>query len=73
MKVSLASTAEYSSKAAESINDLNPNAADILIVSVITSMVTDLGVVSPTASGLLSYYDGQKNTKHTIDVCFVFF
>ena len=56
MKVSLASTAEYSSKAAESINDLNPNAADILIVSVITSMVTDLGVVSPTASGLLSYY-----------------
>ena len=41
MKVSLASTAEYSSKAAESINDLNPNAADILIVSVITSMVTE--------------------------------
>ena len=71
MKVSLASTAEYSSKAAESINDLNPNAADILIVSVITSMVTDLGVVSPTASGLLSYYDGQKNTKHTIDGYFV--
>ena len=71
MKVSLASTAEYSSKAAESINDLNPNAADILIVSVITSMVTDLGVVSPTASGLLSYYDGQKNSKHTIDGYFV--
>ena len=71
MKVSLSSTAEYSSKAAESINDLNPNAADILIVSVITSMVTDLGVVSPTASGLLTYYDGQKNSKHTIDGYFV--
>ena len=56
MKVSLASTAEYSSKAAESIKDLMPNAADILIVSVMTSMVTDLGVVSPTASGLLSYH-----------------
>ena len=71
MKVSLASTAEYSSKAAESINDLKPNAADILIVTVITSMVTDLGVVSPTASGLLTYYDGQKNSKHTIDGYFV--
>ena len=57
MKVSLSSTAEYSSKAAESINDLNPNAADILIVSVITSMVTDLGVVSPTASGLLTHHN----------------
>ena len=71
VKVSLASTAEYSSTAAESIKDLNPNAADILITSVITSMVTDLGVVSPTASGLLSYYDGQKNSKHTIDGYFV--
>ena len=71
MKVSLASTAEYSSKAAESINDLMPNAADILIVSVMTSMVTDLGVVSPTASGLLSYHDGQKNSKHTVDGYFV--
>ena len=71
MKVSLSSTAEYSSKAAESIKDLKPNAADILITSVITSMVTDLGVVSPTASGLLTYYDGQKNSKHTIDGYFV--
>ena len=71
MKVSLSSTAEYSSNAAESIKDLNPNAADILITSVITSMVTDLGVVSPTASGLLTYYDGQKNSKHTIDGYFV--
>jgi gamma-glutamyltranspeptidase/glutathione hydrolase len=71
MKVSLSSTAEYSSKAAESIKDLKPNAADILITSVITSMVTDLGVVSPTASGLLTYYDGHKNSKHTIDGYFV--
>ena len=71
VNVSLASTAEYSSEAAESIKDLNPNAADILITSVITSMVTDLGVVSPTASGLLTYYDGQKNSKHTIDGYFV--
>ena len=44
VNVSLASTAEYSSNAAESIKDLNPNAADILITSVITSMVTDLAV-----------------------------
>ena len=71
MKVSLASTAEYSSKAAESIKDLMPNAADILIVSVMTSMVTDLGVVSPTASGLLSYHDGQKTCKLTFDGYFV--
>ena len=33
MKVSLSSTAEYSSKAAESIKDLNPNAADVMTVS----------------------------------------
>ena len=51
VNVSLASTAEYSSEAAESIKDLNPNAADILITSVITSMVTDLGVVAPTLLG----------------------
>jgi len=69
VNVSLASTAEYSSNAAESIKDLNPNAADILITSVITSMVTDLGVVSPTASGLLTFYDGEmlpKKYKNTI-------
>ncbi len=71
VNVSLASTAEYSSKAAESIKDLNPNAADILITSVITSMVTDLGVVSPTASGLLTFYDGERNTTHTLDGYFV--
>ena len=67
MNVSLASTAEYSSKAAESISDLKPNAADILITSVITSMVTDLGVVSPTASGLLTLYYGERNTTQTVD------
>ena len=44
MKVSLSSTSEYSAKAAESISDLNPNAADVLITSVLTSMVTDLGL-----------------------------
>ena len=71
MKVSLASTSEYSSKAAESISDLKPNAADVLITSVLTSMVTDLGVVSPTASGLLSYYDSNTNSTNTIDGYFV--
>ena len=71
MKVSLASTSEYSSKAAESISDLNPNAADVLITSVLTSMVTDLGVVSPTASGLLSYYNSKTNSTNTIDGYFV--
>jgi len=71
MKVSLSSTAEYSSKAAESIRDLNPNAADVLITSIVTSMVTDLGVVAPTSSGLLTYYDGHTNKSHTIDGYFV--
>jgi len=71
MKVSLASTSEYSSKAAESIRDLNPNAADLLIISVLTSMVTDLGVVAPTASGLLSYYDSNTDSTNTIDGYFV--
>ena len=71
VNVSLASTAEYSSKAAESIKDLNPNAADLLITSVITSMVTDLGVVAPTASGLLTYYDGDNNSTHSVDGYFV--
>ena len=65
MKVSLASTSEYSSKAAESISDLKPNAADVLITSVLTSMVTDLGVVSPTASGLLSYYNSNTCLLYT--------
>lgn len=71
MKVSLASTSEYSKKAAESISDLSPNAADVLITSAITSMVTDLGVVAPTSSGLLTYYDGGSNSSHTIDAYFV--
>ena len=71
MKVSLASTSEYSSKAAESIRDLNPNAADLLIISVLTSMVTDLGVVAPTASGLLTYYDSNTDSTNTIDGYFV--
>ena len=37
MKVSLSSTAEYSSKAAESIKDLKPNAADVMITSIAVS------------------------------------
>ena len=71
MKVSLSSTAEYSSEAAESIKDLNPNAADVMITSIVTSMVTDLGVVAPTSSGLLTFYDGKTNKSHTIDGYFV--
>lgn len=71
MKVSLSSTAEYSSKAAESIKDLKPNAADVMITSIVTSMVTDLGVIAPTSSGLLTLYDGKTNKSHTIDGYFV--
>ena len=71
MKVSLSSTAEYSSEAAESIKDLKPNAADVLITSIVTSMVTDLGVVAPTSSGLLTFYDGKTNNSHTVDGYFV--
>ncbi len=71
MKVSMSSTAEYSSQAAESIKDLKPNAADVLIASIVTSMVTDLGVVAPTSSGLLTFYDGKTNNSHTVDGYFV--
>ena len=71
MKVSLATTAEYAKSAADSIKDLSPNAADILITSVLASMATDLGVVSPTSSGLLTYYDGSLNKPNTIDGYFV--
>ena len=71
MKVSLSSTAEYSSDAAESIKDLKPNAADVMITSIVTSMVTDLGVVAPTSSGLLTFYDGRTNKSHTVDGYFV--
>ena len=34
-------------------------------------MVTDLGVVAPTSSGLLTLYDGKTNKSHTIDGYFV--
>ena len=71
MKVSLSSTAEYSSEAAESIKDLSPNAADVMIASIVTSMVTDLGVIAPTSSGLLTFYDGKTNKSHTVDGYFV--
>ena len=71
VKVSLASTAQYSIQACEAIKDLRPNAADILITSVLTSMVSDLGVVSPTSGALLTYHDGKKGTTHTIDGYFV--
>ena len=66
MKVSLASTSEYS-KSCRIYIDLSPNAADVLITSAITSMVTDLGVVAPASSGLLTYYDGVSDSSHTID------
>ena len=71
VKVSLASTAQYSIQASNAIKDLRPNAADILITSVLTSMVSDLGVVSPTSGALLTYHDGKKGTSHTIDGYFV--
>ena len=71
MKVSLSSTAEYSSEAAESIKDLSPNAADVMIASIVTSMVTDLGVIAPTSSGLLTFYDGKTDKSHTVDGYFV--
>ena len=65
MKVSLASTSVHTKSATEAISDLDPNAADVLITSVLTSMVTDIGVVTPTASGLLTYHDGERNKTHT--------
>ena len=71
MKVSLSSTAAYSSEAAESIKDLRPNAADVMIASIVTSMVTDLGVIAPTSSGLLTFYDGKTDKSHTVDGYFV--
>ena len=71
MGVAFSSTSEYTKEAANSISDLNPNAADILISTVITSLVTDLGVVSPTASGLLSIFDGKQNKVSTVDGYFV--
>jgi len=71
MGVSFSSTSEYTKSAAAAISDLNPNAADTLISTVITSLVTDLGVVSPTASGLLTLFDGTSNEISTIDGYFV--
>ena len=71
MIVSLATTAEYAKLAADSIKDLNPNAADVLITSVLTAMATDLGIVTPTSSGLLTYYDGNSNKVNTVDGYFV--
>ena len=71
MKVSLASTSEYSAKSAESLKDLSPNAADILIASVVTSMVTDLGVISPTASGLITFHTNESSATRTLDGYFV--
>ena len=71
MAVSFSSTSEYTKEAANAIADLNPNSADILITTVITSLVTDLGVVSPTASGLLTMFDGSSNKVSTIDGYFV--
>ena len=71
MKVSLSSTSHYSIQAAEAIKDLSPNAADVMVTSVITSMVTDLGVVSPTAGGLLTYYDAGNGSTNTVDGYFV--
>ncbi len=71
MGVAFSSTSEYTKEAANSIVDLNPNGADILISTVITSLVTDLGVVSPTASGLLTMFDGKQNKVSTVDGYFV--
>jgi gamma-glutamyltranspeptidase/glutathione hydrolase len=71
VKVSLSSTSHYSIQAAEAIKDLSPNAADVMVTSVITSMVTDLGVVSPTAGGLLTYYDAGNGSTNTVDGYFV--
>ena len=43
MGVAFSSTSEYTKEAANAIADLNPNSADILITTVITSLVSDLG------------------------------
>ena len=45
--------------AANAISDLNPNAADLLITSILTSMVADLGVITPTSGALLTYFDSD--------------
>ena len=71
MQVSFSTTSHYCSQAAEAIKDLAPNAADVMVTSVITSMVTDLGVVSPTAGGLLTYCDAENGSTNTVDGYFV--
>jgi len=67
VKVSLSSTSLQSIDAANAISDLNPNAADMLITTILTSMVADLGVINPTSGALLTYFDGEENTPKTID------
>ena len=57
--------------AAKAISDLNPNAADLLITSILTSMVADLGVITPTSGALLTYFDSEVNSAQTVDAYFV--
>ena len=57
--------------AAKAISDLKPNAADLLITSTLTSMVADLGVITPTSGALLTYFDSELNSPQTIDAYFV--
>ena len=71
MKVSLSSTSLQSIEAANAIADLNPNGADLLITSVLSSMVSDLGVITPTSGALLTYYDADTNSPRTIDAYLV--
>ena len=71
VKLSLSSTSFYSKEAADSIKDLNPNAADLLIVTTLASLVTDVGVVSPTSGGLLMYHNGLKGKNYSLDGYFV--
>ena len=71
MKVSLSSTSLQSLDAAEAISDLNPNGADLLITSILTSMVADLGVITPTSGALLTYFDNDKKSAQTIDAYLV--
>jgi len=71
VKLSLSSTSFYSKEAADSIKDLYPNAADLLIVTTLASLVTDVGVVSPTSGGLLMYHNGLKGKNYSLDGYFV--
>jgi len=71
VEVSLSSTSLQSLDAAEAISDLNPNGADLLITSILTSMVADLGVITPTSGALLTYFDNDKKSAKTIDAYLV--